>query len=369
MKNCRILLIAAAISLVLASCSDSARISGTLESAPDTDVVFKLLSGNTMTVLDTVTTDASGRYSYKMPVAKGHPEFVYAYKGDTRIASLILLSGDNVKVVSDTLGKFSVEGSEESVKLQQVENEFSDFLRKMASFAEEGDRTSMTKEYIDYYRSRVSYVVSNSKSLSSIPVLYQSISESFPVFSQATDAIHFQALHDSLATLYPESKYVLSLGEDAKKRMNAMGIASQIKDAKESGYPDVEMPDVNGRKVKISDIDAKVIMVYFWTATDPGQKMFNQDVLVPVYNEWHDKGFEIYSVSFDADKGLWASTVKSQNLPWINVNDGLGLASKTADMYNTQGKLPIAFLIIDGVLVNNTVQGANELRKILSSNL
>lgn len=369
MKLCRTLLFVAAISLALSSCSDNVRIDGTVEGSPETDIILAQLGGGSLSILDTVRTDAAGKYSYRMSLKKGQPEFIYAYKGDTKLASLILMKGDKVKVVSDTLGKWSVEGSPESEKLLEVESDFAAFKGRMDAFAAAGDTPSMTKAYIEYYRSRVAYVVSNAKSLSSIPVLYQSLNESFPVFSQATDALHFQSVHDSLATLYPESKYVISLGEDAAKRMNAMGIASHIKDAAEAGYPDVEMPDVNGRKVKISDIDAKVIMVYFWTATDASQKMFNQEALIPVYNEWHDKGFEIYSVSLDADKGMWASAVKNQKLPWINLNDGLGLASKTAALYNAGGTLPMAYLIINGTLSSQNIQGIQELRNVLASNL
>ncbi len=38
--------------------------------------------------------------------------------------------------------------------------------------------------------------MTNSKSLTSIPVLYQKVNESFPIFSQATDAILFQNVHE-----------------------------------------------------------------------------------------------------------------------------------------------------------------------------
>ena len=62
-------------------------------------------------------------------------------------------------------------------------------------------------------------------------------------------------------------------------------------------------------------MDSKVVMIYFWSSSDAAQKMFNQDVMKPVYNEFHSKGFDIYSVAADADKAAWASVVKSQKLP------------------------------------------------------
>lgn len=369
MKIFRHLLTASVILAVATSCSDNALIKGVLTDAPQTAVVVKQLSGSSFNVLDTLMTDDEGAYSYKMPIAKGQPEFVYLFRGDTRIASLILLKGDRVRVVSDTLGKYSVEGSEESVKLQEVENEFSAFLGRMNAAAAAGDNAALSKEYVDYYRSRVAYVISNPASLSSIPVLYQKINENFPVFSQSTDALHFQSVHDALAEIYPDSKYVAALADEAKRRKNLMALDMQIKDIEPTGFLNIELPSTDGSKVSMADVDAKVILLYFWTASDATQKMFNQDVLIPVYNEFHGKGFEIFSVSLDVDKGVWASAVKSQALPWINVCDGLGFDSPAAASYNVRGLLPVAYVIIDGVLSDKTIQGEKELRTLLSSTL
>lgn len=369
MKIFRYILSAAVLVVAASSCSDKAQIKGTVTDAPQMEVVVKQLAGNSFNVLDTLTTDKDGKYSFKMDIAKGQPEFVYVFKGDTKLASLILMAGDNVKVVSDSLGKYSVEGSEESARLQQVETEFSAFLGRMSAAAASGDNAALSREYVDYYRSRVAYVMNNAKSLTAIPVLYQKINDNFPVFSQSTDALHFSAVHDSLATVYPDSKYVTMLGEEARKRTNILNINMQIKDLNAAGYPDVELPSIDGKTVKLSDVDSKVTLVYFWTAVDPNQKMFNKDVLLPVYNEYHSRGFEIYSISLDTDKGVWASAVKNQNLPWVNVCDGLGSASKAAALYNVNGVLPIAFMIVDGALSDKTVQGEKDLRNVLSANL
>ena len=59
------------------------------------------------------------------------------------------------------------------------------------------------------------YVITNSKSLTVIPVFYQYVGEGFPVFSQESDAIVFNSVLDSLKTVYPESKYVKALEAEA----------------------------------------------------------------------------------------------------------------------------------------------------------
>lgn len=367
MKNCRNLLLAVAVLAAASSCSDKARIDGVITGAPDTQVVVKQLSGSSLVALDTLTTNASGAYSYKIDVPKDQPQFVYLFKGDTKIASLLLQKGDKVKVTSDTLGTYSVEGSEESVKLRQVEVDFADFMDRFSADAATGDNAAASKDYIEYYRGCVKYIMTNSKSLTSIPVLYQKINDNFPIFSQATDAILFQNVYDSLMTVYPESKYVAALKKEAEKRFNIFNLDQRMRNAEESSYPDLNLPSVDGSKVKLSEVDSKVVMVYFWQAADASQKMFNQDVLMPLYQEYHPKGLEIYSVSLDTDKGAWASAVKSQNLPWINVCDGLGAASQAAVLYNINRGLPVAYIIVDGALSPDVIKNDKDLRRVIAS--
>ena len=111
------------------------------------------------------------------------------------------------------------------------------------------------------------------------------------------------------------------------------------------------MGNVKGEKVKLSSVVAssKVVMLYFWTSTDAAQTLFNTDVMLPVYEEFKDNGFEIYSVCADVDKSAWAAVVRNQNLPWVNVCDGNGSASVALATYNVQS-LPVSYFIVEGKL-------------------
>lgn len=362
--------------MVLAvSCGRSAKIDATVSGLSSSDVVVKLLNVNKFEVLDTVATDAAGKLSYKVNVEKGQPEFVYLFRNDVKIASLILQSGDKVVVEADTLGNYTVEGSEESAKLAQVEREFAAVIAKMTAMIKESSESSdknaveklrkdLGQEYIAYYRNCVKYVMTNSHSLSVVPVLYQNLAGDLPVFSQSTDAIHFKNVADSLEITYPESKYVKALRAEAEKRMQYLELEARLMNAEQISYPEIELPDLQAQKRKLSEVDAKVVMVYFWSAANADQKMFNLDMLMPVYKEFHGKGFEIYQVSLDIDKGMWARVVKEQGLPWINVCDTRSAASPYAAAYNLPA-IPAAFIIANGELVDGKVVDAASLRKLL----
>lgn len=368
------------ILLLTVSCAKTAGIKGTLTGASNDEVIVKLLEVNSYNVLDTVKTDKSGSFSYKVELEKGKPEFIYLFHKDTKIASLLLEKGDKVFVTADTLGNYSVSGSDESVKLQEVENSFAEFASKFAAVsdrmdAEGEDESAMkdlqkqiTKLYIEYYRKATAYVLSNSHSLTCVPVLFQSVNEYFPIFSQQTDAILFRATADSLKSVYPGSRYVQALEKEAARRENILQLNGKLNNASETGYLNLSIPNVQGQKVTLSDVDSKVTLIHFWSASDAMQKMFNIETLLPIYKEFHDKGFEIYAICTDVDKSMWASVVKSQELPWINVCDGLGTSSPALLLYRVT-QLPCSFVIVDGAITDETITGEAGLRRILQQKL
>ena len=361
MKNFSLFLLSSAALLAVA-CGSGSSVSGTVSGASESQLVVKLLDVNVLSVLDTVKTSKDGSFKFTVPVAEGDPEFVYLFYKDTKVASLLLEDGDKVSVETDTLGRYSVKGSENCTKLQEVETRFARFSNEIMQVE---DNAEFVRKYVAYYRESVRYVMTNPYSLTVIPVLYENIGGYAPVFSQSTDALHFRNAYDSLMTVYPESRYVKALEKETIRRETALRLENELKNASSIGYLDLNMPDVNGVQTALSSVDAKVILLHFWDSSDAVQNMFGPEVLLPIYEDFHSKGFEIYSVCLDVDKARWASVVKGQNLPWINVNDGLGAASKAVSSYNVTS-LPMSVIIADGNIITSSIEGVAGLRKELS---
>ncbi|MBQ2172627.1 MAG: redoxin domain-containing protein [Bacteroidales bacterium] len=361
---------AAALAILAAACGKNTQIEGTLHETPDSQVIVKLLDVNRFQVLDTVKTDAKGHFSYSLDLKEAQPEFVYLYYGDRQIASLLLQKGDKVKVETDTLGVYSVEGSEESLKLQKVEQEYNSFMADVNQILARDftPESQLSRRYVAYYRDRVAYVLGNSKSLTVVPVLFQQVNPTFLVFSQPTDGIMMQAICDSLKTVYPESRYVHALEKEAQRRLSAMEMNNRLKNADEVGYIDINLPGIDGKNIKLSEKLGKVTMLYFWQATTE-QKMFNLDALVPIYEQFANKGFEVYAVSLDSDKAAWASAVRNQKLPWVNVCDTRGAQSPYVGAYGI-GSLPMVWFIVDGNIDNDArVRNAAEIKEYLRRKL
>ena len=129
---------------------------------------------------------------------------------------------------------------------------------------------------------------------------------------------------------------------------------------------DFSVKNADGSDFPLKDYEGKVVIIVN-TATGCGFTPQYED-LEKLYEKYHDKGFEIFAVSLDTDKAAWANIVKNQQLPWINVNDGLGSASSAVGLYSVTS-LPQSYLLLNGKLYDKAIKGDSELQKILDKNL
>jgi len=362
MKNYRIAALAlAALSLV--ACSTKTSISGVVKDAGEGQIVLRQLNINTYKTLDTLKLDKNGEFKCEVNVVEGCPEFFYLFRGDTQIGAFLLENGENAVLEADTLGNYSVTGSKGSELLAGVIASQSKFRKDLLSNL--SDNAALSRAYVDHYRQGVKFILQNPYSLVQVPVLYETVGENSMVFSQMTDGLFFRNAADSLKTVYPDSPYVKALEKEADRRSAILELNTRIQGIEPSGFPDITLPDMSGKPIALSSVDSKVILLYFWYSSDASQKMFNLDFLLPIYEEFHQKGFEIYAVCADSDKPTWASVVRSQKLPWINVNDGLGYSSPAIRLYSPD-KVPASIMIVDGHIAEASAQGADGFRRELA---
>ena len=363
---------------------DTARINLTVKGAPDsTEVVVSRLAMNEMQVLDTVYT-SKGKVAYKVTVYPDSPEFVYLTYGQGGNVPLLLQDRDRVIVTADwsDFSKVSVEGSEESVLMQEVDSvikafnaEFDRLASELAEAEERGGQAEVTRLkrelgslYVKCKQNAIKYVYSHPKSMSVIPMLYLKTSGGLPVFSQTTDAILMERVYDSLKTVYPASPYLVSLADEVSLRLNAMEIQNKMAAAEAVDFPEIVLNDVNGQQQSLTALKGKVIILMFWDASNVEQRVYNTDLKI-LYERYHSRGLEVYQVGLNSDKTAWAMQVKEQGLPWISVCDPAAGASVGAMLYNIT-QLPAMYVISrDGSIQSRDVFDMrmleNEIRRLL----
>ena len=338
---------------------NEARIDLTVKGAPDsTMVVVSRLALNEMQVLDTVYTIGE-EAECRVTVNPGSPEFIYLTYGNDGSVSLLLQDMDRVRVSagwSDT-SDVSVDGSEESVLMQEVDRgirafnyKFDSLFTEMSSADAEGDvdRSSALRRelgllYVRRKQDALHYVLQHQRSMTVIPVLYQVAPNGQWIFSEATDALVMAQVYDTLHSIYPVSPYLAALADEVQSRRNAMNMGNILSDAEEVDFPEIVLADVNGEERSLTSLKGKVIVLYFWDPSVVEQRIFNVG-LKEVYESYGSRGFEIYQVALTPDKTAWAMQVKEQELPWISVCDPSGASSTAAMMYNVS-QLPAMFVI------------------------
>jgi peroxiredoxin len=210
------------------------------------------------------------------------------------------------------------------------------------------------------------HVLNNPKSITAATTMFQKFNADLPVFNEETDVFIFKTVLDSLSATYPESEYLLALKDEISRREAIANLNRKLESIEEQSFPNIIMTDINGEKHSLLDLQGKVILLSFWSTSQTEHKMFNNELL-PVYEKYHDNGFEVYQVCLDVDKPTWASTVRSQNLPWISVNDGLGVMSSAISSYVIE-YLPTMFIINkEGDIVAKDIFDANYLDGIIKS--
>ena len=338
---------------------NEARIDLIVKGAPDsTMVVVSRLALNEMQVLDTVYTIGE-EAECRVTVNPGSPEFIYLTYGNDGSVSLLLQDMDRVRVSagwSDT-SDVSVDGSEESVLMQEVDRgirafnyKFDSLFTEMSSADAEGDvdRSSALRRelgllYVRRKQDALHYVLQHQRSMTVIPVLYQVAPNGQWIFSEATDALVMEQVYDTLHSIYPVSPYLAALADEVQSRRNAMNMGNILSDAEEVDFPEIVLADVNGEERSLTSLKGKVIVLYFWDPSVVEQRIFNVG-LKEVYESYGSRGFEIYQVALTPDKTAWAMQVKEQELPWISVCDPSGASSTAAMMYNVS-QLPAMFVI------------------------
>ena len=114
--------------------------------------------------------------------------------------------------------------------------------------------------------------------------------------------------------------------------------------------PAFEMNDKDGNPIALASFKGSYVLVDFWASWCGPCRRENPNV-VAAYKKYHDKGFEIFGVSFDTDKEKWLKAVEDDKLTWSHVSDLKGWGNAVGKIYGVRS-IPHSILIDkDGIIV------------------
>ncbi len=121
--------------------------------------------------------------------------------------------------------------------------------------------------------------------------------------------------------------------------------------------PPFEGHNPNGDVVKLNDVLGKVTLIDFWASWCKPCRMENPNV-VAAYEKYHDKGFNILSVSLDRQNGreAWIKAIEDDNMNWNHISR-LQYFGPLAKLYNVNA-IPATFLLDEnGVIIDKNLRG------------
>lgn len=143
----------------------------------------------------------------------------------------------------------------------------------------------------------------------------------------------YEKVATDLGTKYADNPFVVNVMQKVAASMKEGSLA-----------PEIAMKDKNGKVRRLSDLKGKVVLIDFW-ASWCGPCRAELPNVVRLYNKYHDKGFEIYSVSLDKDRDAWLRSIESTGQIWENhVSDLNGWTSSGGRAYGVSS-IPHTVLI------------------------
>ncbi|MDR2971512.1 MAG: AhpC/TSA family protein [Bacteroidales bacterium] len=241
----------------------------------------------------------------------------------------------NVKEIAENLSNYARVGNGfGQYTLQEAQRNVSTMVNKY--------QTLFNTENEKRNKAVINYILANKSDLAVLLFL-----DHFPKDKNAE--LH-QEVIKALYEKYPEQPIVAERYKKEMSPANATSVGAMA--------PDLAFENPEGKIMKLSDLRGKVVLLDFWASWCRPCRQENPNV-VKTYQKYHDKGFDVYSVSLDRDKTSWVKAIETDGLVWPNHVSDLGYwQSQAAKIYGITA-IPATFLIgKDGRIIAKNLRGA-----------
>lgn len=360
MKNI-IFVIFTSIAILLAACTETPQftIKGHITDGGGTSIYLSHVGIDKSTIVDSAKIKSDGKFEFRQPQPQSYDFFRLQQDKKGRAITIAVDSTESIDIAID--GKkfadsYTIEGSEESRKIQEIstlrqalEKQMNHFIKDNNLSPDEKRATvyNITKEFKENIFKQ--YIMPAPDKASAYYALFLQVNgiDLFNPNANRFDSKCFAAVATALNNRYPESARAKNMYSIAMKGMQSTRpvtpdtIDAQETELSTTGIFDIKLPNIKGDSISLSSLKGKVVLLDFITYSDT-RTSEHTIALRELYTKYKEQGLEIYQVSFDADTHFWKTS--ADKLPWTCVLDGHSLLSSNALLYRVD-KLPSYFLI------------------------
>jgi len=349
-----------ALILTLAGCRKSTptfTVAGTVAGAEGQIIYLENIGLASVSLLDSAKVSASGKFSFKSPRPE-YPDF-YRLRLKNQWINFAIDSTESLTITADAKSfatSYTVEGSNDCVAIKEItlaqldagqEIRHAREAYQSGALSDTAFRRCIAEAATAYKEVARKYIYARPMSTAAYFALFQQVDGMF-LFDpyDKEDSRAFGAVATSYHTLYPESprsKHLYNLALQSLKvtrnrpELNLEGIPT-----KELEMIDIELPDLHGRTVKLSDVAPGHITLLCFTAYEAEWAPALNLTLGSIYEKFRSRGLVIYQVSLDDNVHLWKNV--ASNLAWTCVRDPESVYSRYTALYNVRN-LPTLFLL------------------------
>lgn len=345
--------------MALFSCGESesktdgmVKVSGKLSNAPEGVLILSQFTDSRPKVLDTLEVSKSGEFMYDLTLDS--PTFYELNLYGKKSVRLALFKED-VEVSYDFADSTSlaIEGSQDSKEMVKIEAMMEKYQAKVNKL-NEAYYEAMSKndtEAIKQIQADAQNLEGNQAD--EVKKVIESMGDSFSslaaigLLNPKNDFPFIDELVTRLNDNYPNTDMILTM----KAQMDEMRTLSVGQVA-----PDFELPNPEGDMVKLSSLRGKYVMIDFWAAWCKPCRVENPNV-VRLYEEYKEKGFEVFGVSLDRTREDWLKAIEDDGLTWPQVSDLKYFNSAAAALYQIEA-IPATYLLDpDGKIIAKDLRG------------
>lgn len=267
----------------------------------------------------------------------------------------------NITANADSLNKATVTGSSIHDKFEVYNDGLKSYNTKIKALYPQYELAdSLSDKEMEAKLDSIYEVIADEKSAYTKSIILENLTN--PLAPYLTNSIYYDdskleemtALVDKFDTAIDSSLYTIKL----KKMMDIWK-----KTAVGQIAIDFSQNDTTGTSVTLSSLRGQYVLIDFWASWCGPCRAENPNV-VKLYNELHDKGFEIIGVSFDTKRKNWLKAIGDDKLSWYQVSDLKGWKNEVGGLYSVRSIPHTILLDKDGVIIAKNLRG-EELREKL----